>query len=131
MFDWLSNLPVVWIAIVVLAATGLLTVAIYASVNRLARGDRAGAFAAVSPSMLPPMGILFGLIVGFLAVGVWDNVNRAQEALASEASALRSVVILSNDMPADVGDQVRTSIRRQIDTAVNEEWPAMRSSARA
>ena len=125
MLDWLSNLPVVWIAIVVLAATGLLTVAIYACVNRLARGDRVGAFAAVSPAMLPPMGILFGLIVGFLAVGVWDNVGRAQEALASETSALRSVVILSDDLPADIGDRVRATIRRQIDTAISEEWPAM------
>jgi hypothetical protein len=125
MFDWLSNLPVVWIALVVVAGIGLLTAAIYVVVMRLAHGERAAAFAAVSPGMLPPMGILFALIVGFLAVSVWGNVDRAQEAVDTEASALRSVVILSHGLQPDVGARMRVLIRRQIQTAVDDEWPAM------
>jgi hypothetical protein len=125
MFDWLANLPVVWIAVVVLVGMGLLTAAIYAVVMRLAVGERAGALQAVSPGMLSPMGILFALIVGFLAVGVWGNVDRAQEAVDSEASALRSVVLLSDDLPAGTRARMQALIRRQIQTAVHEEWPAM------
>jgi hypothetical protein len=34
----------------------------------LAVDDRARAFKAVSPGMLPPLGIIFGLLVGFVAV---------------------------------------------------------------
>jgi Protein of unknown function (DUF4239) len=124
-FDWLPNLPVVWIAVVVLAAMALLTAGIYLLVMRLAEGERADALKAVSPGMLPPMGILFALIVGFLAVGVWDEVERAEEAVADEASALRSVVILSDDLPPDLGVRMRSLIRRQIQDAVNDEWPAM------
>ena len=125
MFDWLPNLPVVWIALIVLAGMALLTTAIYLVAMRLAHGERAEALKAVSPGMLPPMGILFALIVGFLAVGVWDNVDRAEEAVADEASALRSAVILSDELPQDLGSRVRALIRRQIQTAVDEEWPAM------
>jgi hypothetical protein len=125
MLDWLPNLPVVWIALVVVAGIGLLTSAIYVIVLRLADGERAAAFAAVSPGMLPPMGILFALIVGFLAVGVWGNVDRAQEAVDNEASALRSVVILSDGLPQDSGDRLRALISRQIATAVHDDWPAM------
>jgi Protein of unknown function (DUF4239) len=125
MFDWLPNLPVVWIALVVLAGMALLTTAIYLVAMRLAAGERAEALKAVSPGMLPPMGILFALIVGFLAVGVWDNVDRAEEAIADEASALRSAVILSAELPPDERVRMRALIRRQIETAVDEEWPAM------
>jgi hypothetical protein len=124
-FDWLPNLPVVWIALVVLAGMGLLTAAIYAVVMRLAQDERAAAMTAVSSGMLPPMGILFALIVGFLAVGVWGNVDRAEEALDNEASALRSVVLLSDGLPADLRTRMRGLIRRQIQTAVNDEWPQM------
>src|SRR3954466_893856 len=124
MFDWLPNLPVFWIAVVVFAGMGVLSTAIYAVVMRLATGDRAAALSAVSPGMLPPMGILFALIVGFLAVGVWGNVDRAQEAVDNEASALRSVVLLSDDLP-EVRTSMRALIRRQIQTAVDQEWPAM------
>ena len=70
MFDWLTSLPVVWIALVVLVGMGLLTAAIHAVVMRLAVGERGAAMRAVSAGMLPPMGILFALIVGFLAVSV-------------------------------------------------------------
>jgi branched-subunit amino acid transport protein len=125
MFDWLPNLPVVWIALVVFAGMALLTAAIYAIVMRLAEGERAGALKAVSPGMLSPMGILFGLIVGFLAVGVWGNVDRAEEALDNEASALRSVVLLSDNLPPDLQVRMRTLIRRHIENAVSDEWPAM------
>jgi hypothetical protein len=126
MFDWLPNLPVVLIALVVLAGMALLTLAIYAAVMRLAEGKRAEALQAVSPGMLPPMGILFALFVGFLAVGVWGNVDLAEEAVAEEASALRSVVILSDDLPPDLRVRMRALIRGHIEQAVDEEWPAMR-----
>ena len=125
MFDWLPNLPVVLIALIVLAGMALLTTAIYLVAMRLADGEHAEALKAVSPGMLPPMGILFALIVGFLAVGVWDNVDRAEEAVADEASALRSAVILSDELPPDLGARMRALIRRHIQNAVDEEWPAM------
>jgi hypothetical protein len=125
MFDWIPDLPVVWIALVVGAGMALLTAGIYALVMWLAGGERADALKAVSPGMLPPMGILFALIVGFLAVGVWGNVDRADDAIADEASAMRSVVILSDELPPDLGLRVRALVRSQIETAVNDEWPAM------
>lgn len=125
MFDWIPDLPVIWIALVVCAGMALLTAGIYAVVMWLADGERADALKAVSPGMLPPMGILFALIVGFLAVGVWGNVDRADDAIADEASGLRSVVILSDELPPDLGLRVRALVRSQIETAVNDEWPAM------
>jgi Protein of unknown function (DUF4239) len=125
MFDWLPNLPVVWIALVVLAGMALLTAAIYAVVMRLAKGERATALKAVSPGVLPVMGVLFALIVGFLAVSVWGNVDRAEEAVDDEASALRSIVVLSDNLPPDVRSRMRAHIRRQVASAVDDEWPAM------
>ena len=59
--DWLQNLPVVWMTVVVFLATYLATAAIYWVVVTLAVGERARAFKAVSPGMLPPLGIIFGL----------------------------------------------------------------------
>jgi len=127
MFDWLPNLPVVWIGLVVLVGMALLTAVIYAVVMRLAEGDRAAALKAMSPGMLPPMGILFALIVGFLAVGVWSNVARAEEAVADQASALRSVVILSDDLPPQTRTGMRALVRAEIENAVDREWPAMQA----
>ena len=52
MSDWLLNLPVLWMAVVVFAATYLLTASIDWVVTRLAVDDRARAFKALSPGLL-------------------------------------------------------------------------------
>jgi hypothetical protein len=41
--------------------------------------------------------ILFALLVGFIAVEVWSNFDKAK--VASEASALRAVVLLVGTFP--------------------------------
>ena len=125
MGDWLLNLPVLWMAVVVLAATYLLAASVYWVVTRLAVNDQARAFKAVSPGMLPPLGILFALLVGFIAVEVWNNYDKAKGAVASEASALRAVVLLAEAFPEEQKTRIYALIDRHIDEAVNKEWPAM------
>jgi hypothetical protein len=125
MSDWLHELPVPLIAIVVLAAVALLVAAIYVIAMRLATGRWGEAMAAVSPSLLPPLGIVFALIVGFLAAGVWGDSDKARDAVSSEASALRSVVLLSDELPPATAAQIRGLVRQHIEHAVDVEWPQM------
>ena len=125
MSDWLLNLPIPWMALVIFVAIYLVTAAIYLTVTRLAVGDRARAFKALSPGMLPPLGIIFGLLVGFVAVQVWNDFDRAKIAVASEASALRGVGLLAESFPQEQRSRLRALINRHIQDAVQQEWPAM------
>jgi hypothetical protein len=113
------------LAIVVFALTFLAATLIYIAVMALAVGKRGEAFKAFSPGMLPPMGLLFALIVGFLAAQVWSDAGRAQEAVNREASALRSIALLAHAFPGEPETRIETLLRRQIREAVDEEWPAM------
>ena len=70
MADWLLNLPVSWMALIVFVATYLIAAGVYLVVPKLAKTDWARAFKPVSPGILPPLGILFALLVGFIAVEV-------------------------------------------------------------
>jgi Protein of unknown function (DUF4239) len=123
--DWLLNLPLLWMAAVVFAATYLLAASVYWVVTRLALNDRARAFKAVSPGMLPPLGILFALLVGFIAVEVWNNYDKAKVAVATEASALRAVALFAGTFPEEQKTRIHALIDRHIEAAVNEGWPAM------
>jgi hypothetical protein len=99
MSDWMYNLPVVWMALVVFAATYMVAGWLCGAVLVLAKGERARAFKTVSPGVLPPLGIIFGLFVAFLAAQVWGDLDRAQAAVNREASALRTVVLLVASFP--------------------------------
>jgi hypothetical protein len=89
MGDWLLNLPLPEMALLVFVAVFLVAAAVYLVVIGLAVDARGRAFKALSPGMLPPLGIIFGLLVGFVAVQVWNDFDRAKLAVATEASALR------------------------------------------
>jgi hypothetical protein len=82
--DWLLNLPVAVMAPIVFGGTYLAVAAIYFAVTRLAVGERARAFKGLSPAMLPPLGIIFGLLVGFTAAQVWTTSRRPKLRLPAK-----------------------------------------------
>jgi hypothetical protein len=107
MSDWLLNLPVPLMALTIFAATYLAAAGIQWIVMRLAVNDRARAFKALSPGMLPPLGIIFGLLVGFIAAQVWSDFEKAKVAVATEASAVRAVVLLAANFPGEPETRLR------------------------
>jgi hypothetical protein len=75
--------------------------------------------------MLPPLAIVFALLVAFLASQVWSDADRAGMAVNREASALRGVVLLANEFPGQPEARMRELIRLHVQDAVTQEWPAM------
>ena len=70
MSDWLHNLPVAWMALLVFTVMYLVAGIICWLVLALAVGERARAFKSLSGGLLPPLGIIFGLLVSFVAIQV-------------------------------------------------------------
>src|SRR5215203_6633077 len=106
MSDWIHGLPVAIMAVLVFAATYGAAALLYTIVLTLARGDRARDFKGVSPGLLSPLGVIFGL-VAFLAAQIWGDVDRANGAVNREASALQAVVLLSPTFPGAPGERLR------------------------
>jgi hypothetical protein len=100
----------------------------YWVVTRLAVNDWTRAFKAVSPGMLPLLGILFALLVGFIAVEVWSNFDKAKVAVSSEASALRAVVLLAGTFPEEQKTRIHALIDRHVEEAINKECDSERPS---
>jgi hypothetical protein len=88
-------------------------------------GERARSFKAISPCLLPPLGIIFGLFVAFTATQVWTDTEKANAEIDREASALRAIVILAATFPKDSEAQLRGLIRRYIADAATQEWSMM------
>jgi hypothetical protein len=124
MSDWLHNLPVPWMALVIFGFTYFLAAAIYVAVAGLS-GRLGKSYKAVSVGMLPSLGIIFGLFVAFTAAQVWADNDRAGAAISREASALRSVLVLAASIPAESEKALHNLIKGYVENAVGEEWPAM------
>jgi Protein of unknown function (DUF4239) len=125
MSDWIHGLPVAFMAVLILAVTYAITALIHTIVFRLARGERLRDFKGVSAGLLSPLGVIFGLMVAFLAAQIWSDVERGNTAVNGEASALRAVVLLSPAFPGEPGERLRRLIREHIHYSQAVEWPAM------
>jgi len=99
MSDWFVNLPIVWMVLLVFGLTYPVAGLIYTAILALASGARVGIFKAVSPGMLPPLGIIFALFVAFTAAEVSRNIERANMAVDREASAVKHVLVLAASFP--------------------------------
>lgn len=126
MGNWLFGLPLFWMGVAVFALTYLIAALVYLTITRLATNEaRLTAFRSVSPGMLPPLGIIFGLLVGFTAAQVWSDYDRAKLAVTNEASGLRAVLLLSAVFPPDQAARLQSLVSGHIDAAIKTEWPAM------
>src|SRR5215813_13126815 len=125
MSDWLHTLPIIWMTVLVFGLTYLIALAVLAMVTMLASEERMRAFKAVSPGMLPPLGILFGLFVAFTASQVWSDIDRANAAVNREASSLKTVLVLATTFPGESEVRLQRLVRRHIEETVTHEWPMM------
>jgi Protein of unknown function (DUF4239) len=125
MGERLLDLPVLWMSALILGFIYLFTAGIYMLVTRLAVGDRARTFKAISPGILPPLSVIFAILIGFLAVQDWNDIERANTAVTREASALRGVVLLAAEFPGEPEARLRQLVRDYIQDAVTREWPDM------
>ncbi|MBR0711029.1 DUF4239 domain-containing protein [Bradyrhizobium liaoningense] len=125
MNDWLHNLPVPLMALVIFGFTYLLAAVVFVSIALVATEERAKSLKAISPGMLPVLGIIFGLFVAFIAAQVWGDSDRGSAAVSREASALRSAVLLAAGLPAEQDAKLRGLVRDYVGQAVAVEWPMM------
>jgi hypothetical protein len=126
---WLHNLPLWQMALVTFGATYLAALVVHVVTGWLASGPHRRSFMAVSPGLLSPIGVIFGLLMAFTAAQVWNDTERANVAVATEAGALRSVVVLSAVLPEEARTQLRTLVRDYIEYTINTEWPMMAQGA--
>jgi len=116
-------------AVLVFGITYLFTAAIYAVVATLSVGERTRSFKAISPGLLPVLGLIFGLFVVFTAAQVWTDNEKARLEIDREASALRNVVILATTFPKESEFRIRELVRRYIADVAAQEWPLMARGA--
>jgi len=92
MGDWLFGLPVVRMGVLILGAVYLFTAALYVVVTRLAVGERARAFNAISSGILSPLAIVFATGVGVAVVLIASHSRPFTGQISVSPSVLQQVM---------------------------------------
>ncbi len=121
--NWVQELPVYGSGILIVGGFVALTVVIGTIVSklfpqavRLEHNDLAGFILAV-------IGVVYAVLLAFVAVTVWERFEAAETRSYEEASALSAVYRDADDFPQ--GREIRSSLRSYAELVVKDEWPAM------
>src|SRR6266536_2315311 len=76
----------------------------------------------------PFIGVLsgvYGILVAFMVVVVWERFETARDIVEREGNALDSVFRGARLLPQPAADQVHDAARKYAQVLIDEEWPAM------
>ena len=71
------------------------------------------------------IGIIYGVLVGFLCLYLIMNQDHASQAVQNEANALENIFLQSTWMKQPYRDELHQDLLNYIDEVVNTEWVAM------
>jgi hypothetical protein len=71
------------------------------------------------------LGTTYGVILGFMLYTVWTDFRAADVDANLEASSVLNVYRLAAGLPSPEREAMQGLAVKYVDTAVNEEWPAM------
>ncbi|MEX1060448.1 MAG: hypothetical protein WED13_05450 [Methyloceanibacter sp.] len=128
MFYWIYDLPT-WLAMLVFggAFVGIFWLgAIFLSPIVKPWVHRESNFNATLGDYLGYFGVIYGLLLGLLAVGAYGNHAKADKAVVSEAAALLALYRNTAAYPDPYQSDFRTLIRDYARTTIEEAWPKQR-----
>jgi len=125
MIFWLESQSTEIISLVVFGFIYLAAAIIFVVAARAPRASVREELRTVTPGVLSPLGAILGIMIAFLAARVWANVDRAEEYVTQEISALRQAALIVKSLPPDVRDRFQAGVKDHLKFIVSDEWPAM------
>lgn len=128
MIAWLESLSTIGAGIVIVGGFVLVALLIGYLVSRftsrevrMAHNDRAGFILAV-------IGVIYAVLLAFVAIGVWERFQQAEARTYEEAGAIAVVYRDAGSFPD--GTKLRAMLRTYVYSIIHDEWPQMRRGER-
>ncbi len=83
-------------------------------------------FNATLGNYLGYFGVIYGLLLGLLEIGTYENFTNAEKAVANEAAALLALYRNTASYPEPYRSDFRTLIRDYARTTIDDAWPKQR-----
>jgi hypothetical protein len=125
--DWIYSVPT-WLSgsIIMFGAVALALLALICfhqfvpSELRRAHNDVAGFILAI-------VGVIYAVLLAFIAVSTWENFNKAQDAAELEANMVDNLYVDSAGLPPKLAFSVRQHLREYVRLVIEKEWPAQQA----
>jgi hypothetical protein len=124
MVEWFEQFPLLPGALLVVGGFVLLSVVMARLTHNLTRKETFFEHNDLAGFIFAVVGVIYAVLLGFIAIGVWDRFAVAEGRTFDEAAQLTIVYRYASDFPAEQRE-LRQEIRDYVGVIVEREWPAM------
>src|ERR687883_202524 len=71
------------------------------------------------------VGVVYAVLLALLVIAVWEQYQKANETVESEASAVAEIAWLAHRLPEPEHHELQEDARAYAQEVVDEEWPRM------
>jgi hypothetical protein len=75
-------------------------------------------------------GVVYAVLTGFVAVGVWVSYGAAGDIVSREANQIGDLFRDARELPEPQRGEISAKLRNYIQTVIDQEWPAMAAGLR-
>ncbi|WP_445166932.1 bestrophin-like domain [Mycolicibacterium sp. Dal123E01] len=123
---WLLQLPAPLVGLVVVIITVSLAVLGLVLSRRILPQRRLARSGSVAGHVFDLAGVLYAVLVAFVVVVVWEQLNSAEKGTESEAAAISELLRDSAGLPVASRPALQQSLIAYTNDVVDDEFPRMR-----
>jgi len=117
---WLSG------SLIVVGAVGI-SLAALACFHRFVPAEVRRAHNDVAGFILAIVGVIYAVLLAFIAVSTWEDFNKAQDSAELEADMVANLYADSDGLPPELAFFIQQRLREYTRIVVDKEWPAQRT----
>lgn len=122
----LNNLNTVSLALLIVGGVVVLSLAACLVTRRIFPALINGVTNDVSRTVLELFGAIYGIVLAFVIVTLWTELEQVQVVVTSEATDLAVISRNSHSFPDDVQKKLDQAISGYVHAVVEKAWPLMR-----
>ena len=127
-FDSVNNMSDLLFCVLILTAlTAFAVGGLYATRRLVARlwGER-GAQNEIVNAYFGGVGVLYGIALGLIAVGTWEDFSHVDKQVAAEAASIAALWGDVSALPEPARSTLRTEVKSYVRYAIDSAWPLQR-----
>src|SRR5215210_3507841 len=94
-------------------------------VQRLVPAEKRQQHNEVAGFLYAVVGVVYAVLLALLVIAVWEQYQRAHEAVESEANAVADIAWIAHSLPESERYQLQELARSYAQEVVDQEWPLM------
>ena len=77
--------------------------------------------------ILAIVGVIYAVLLAFIAVSTWESFNKSQDAAELEANMVDNLYVDSAGLPPKLAFSVCQHLREYVRLVIEKEWPAQQA----